>query len=272
MVKSPCTSNRVLDGELCPPFGVSHDPAQYPEYYNPLYYPNLDMNRNIFMNPLSIAFWLERTILEHHIVCMCCKSHYANSVSECSVHYASMGAFRVIVFARDGHIRFTGFTLREMASSAFTICKILNCLLCDISHDAAVSNFHIMLRNVPQWIYTFEMYLADRLHFLLLSDLISVSIELGSGRKPRSKKSAVDFIVDHVRRECEFIMGLEDEDDWSTFCQSNPHFLTQFPPQCRALCVATYFNKIYSNSSVLNCLQSPPFILCADVETALFPV
>ena len=56
MRKQPCCATRVLDELLCPPANIAHDPNDYPDFYDPLYYPML--HPNIFMTIESVSSWL----------------------------------------------------------------------------------------------------------------------------------------------------------------------------------------------------------------------
>ncbi|KAG2011305.1 hypothetical protein CC2G_011443 [Coprinopsis cinerea AmutBmut pab1-1] len=40
MTTAQCTLARVLDIKQCPPFDVAHEISDYPEFYDPLYYPH----------------------------------------------------------------------------------------------------------------------------------------------------------------------------------------------------------------------------------------
>ncbi len=120
----------VLDDTLCPSFMVPHNLLQYPEYYSPLYYSNLGTNWNIFMNPLSIAIWLESAILNHHSNYMYCKFWYTDLKFKYSVYYIQFRMFCAVVLCDGRYLLLYEVTSIGLAKSSFTVCSIFHTLFC----------------------------------------------------------------------------------------------------------------------------------------------
>ena len=62
---------RVLDMDDCPPFGLIHDPKNYPIYYDPIYYP--EIYYEYFISPANSVAWLKFDLKNHIRTCLSCK-------------------------------------------------------------------------------------------------------------------------------------------------------------------------------------------------------
>ncbi|KAI5980519.1 hypothetical protein EDC04DRAFT_2860007 [Pisolithus marmoratus] len=68
--KQPCVAS-------CPPDGP-HIPADYPLYYDPLYYPHEHVS--IFETPIKFVTWLSKSLKSHHVHCVNCELEFAGCI------------------------------------------------------------------------------------------------------------------------------------------------------------------------------------------------
>ena len=81
--KSPCTVPRQLDEASCPPEGM-HNIADYPLYYDPLYFPH--EHSSVFETPENFVAWLSRSLNSHHIHCADCDLEFVGCVALVDTH------------------------------------------------------------------------------------------------------------------------------------------------------------------------------------------
>lgn len=60
MRKTACCVSRVVDSSVLPTSGVWHNPLDYPEFYDPLYYRGL--YPRVFASPALVCLWLSHTL------------------------------------------------------------------------------------------------------------------------------------------------------------------------------------------------------------------
>ncbi|KAI5997195.1 hypothetical protein EDC04DRAFT_2798063 [Pisolithus marmoratus] len=75
--KQPCVVPRLLDEASCPPDGP-HIPADYPLYYDPLYYPHEHVS--IFETPIKFVTWLSKSLKSHHVHCVNCELEFVGCI------------------------------------------------------------------------------------------------------------------------------------------------------------------------------------------------
>ena len=70
MVKQPSLLPRALCALQCPPHNLYHDIEDYPEYYNPLYFPAF--YASLFASENSVCEWLLNEFRCHMLTCLSC--------------------------------------------------------------------------------------------------------------------------------------------------------------------------------------------------------
>ena len=80
----PC----ALCASKCPPHNVFHSVTEYPEYYDPIYFPKCHVS--LFESEVAICAWLLNKLQIHSILCTSCPPlHPLCENFEDSVHYIS---------------------------------------------------------------------------------------------------------------------------------------------------------------------------------------
>lgn len=103
-----------------------------------------------------------------------------------------------------------------------------------------------LLSRLPSWLFDDESEYQRRLESLLPVNLVECCRNaLMDNRKRRTKKEAIQLIIDRFIVERSRVLELRTPESWDVFCATNAHSLGQFQCSARLISVATRFRSIF---------------------------
>ena len=165
---------RLLDEALCPLEG-SHETANYPRYYDPLYYPR--EHTTIFETPKNFVDWLSKTLNSHHLSCMNCDLKFSGCVA--------FDDSRLKIFHCPYPICLTK-SLDYFASADYTHCLLLSDLKVPVDSPflTVAACMELQMSGLPRWLQYSESVYKCNLSCLKLNSLaLSVSKLLAKGKR-----------------------------------------------------------------------------------------
>jgi hypothetical protein len=160
---------RILDDVDCPPHNVVHDIARYPNYYDPLYFP--ECYSELFATPSSVKVWLETSLLSHIRVCLSCRFTYSVVGVKLSVHWRD--PYFLICSYVDGRLRQCPLSLENLQSKKYSHCQIVS-KLCQTSVPVPpfanlnqnIDVYRAIAQEEPAWLFRSKEFY--RLHLFQL--------------------------------------------------------------------------------------------------------
>ena len=142
---------------MCPPVNTTHLVDDYPNYYDPLYFPHL--HPSVFENSFNFCNWLASALNSHKLMC-----HHCPIFEDVCVFYDGM----IVSIACNA--RSVTMSLQALQNAGYHHCIVL----CKIAKRDPLSVFqHLSTRitDLPSWFLFSPKLVKQQLMSMTMDDL-----------------------------------------------------------------------------------------------------
>ena len=245
---------------MCPPVDIPHAIDDYPNYYDPLYFPHL--HPSVFENSRNFCNWLASALNNHKLMC-----HHCPVVKDVCVFYDGM----IVSIACNA--RSVTMSLQALQSAQYCHCTVV---LKIVKRDS-LSVFQylpVRISDLPSWFLYSSELVKQQLMLMTVDDLLSLGTFSISRKLRRSKNLCVDALQSHILATKQHLCVLSSE-QLETFLTLDPTGTDASHPSNKSLVslVSSYFLHLYGSSVAARLRFSPMSVYSfhGNVSSDAFP-